>query len=175
MYQARRNQSDGFSLVELVIVISIIGVVSAIAFPKFADAGSGRRIMAAKRTLIADVQYAKLRARATNKTHVIKFYPSENKYIIVQGTNIRKQDVVLARDFDDDPFTIGIVSTDLGPSQYTIVTPFGDLSPGFIVNLSNNEVQIPVSLDGTASVGVIPVDTITIGEMKSLAVGTPLR
>ena len=55
-------------MIEMVIVITIIGIVSAIVVPRFADAGAGRRLAAAKRTLTNDTEMAKRLARAGGAT-----------------------------------------------------------------------------------------------------------
>ena len=155
----------GFSLIELVIVISIIGIVSAIAVPRFTDAAAGRRLSAAKRTLIADIEYAKLRARATSKIYVIVFYPSKNKYILAEGTDVRVGTIVFTRDFDDNPYKIGIARTNLGGQEYSVVTPFGELSPGFTVGLTDNDVEITVPFTGIPSIGITPTIDNNAGDV----------
>ncbi len=162
--------SRAFTLIELLIVISIIGLISAIAIPKFADAGSGRRLSAAKRVLVADIEMAKLRARATSKIHVIKFIPNENRYIIVEGTDVRRQAVILSRNFADTPYLVEIASTNLGGGELAAITLFGDVSPAFDVVLQENGTEAVVSFDGLADLGIVIVDSITLSEVKALGV-----
>jgi len=164
-----QSSPRAFSMIELVIVVAITGIVAAIAVPKFADAGSGRRISAAKRTLIADVEMAQLRARATSKAHVIKFYPDENSYIIVEGTDIKRESVILTRDFDPDPYSIGINRTSLGTNQYAVISAFGDISPTFVVGLIHDNIETAVIFTGVADLGIFPDDIITIDEVKKLS------
>ena len=172
MRRANKKTTRGFSLIELVLVVGIIGVVSLIAVPRFADAGSGRRLSAAKRTLIADIQMAKTRARATSQVHVIKFYPSENRYLIVEGTDIRQESIILVRDFDDAPYSVGIKRTSLGADQVASISVYGDLSPGFTVGLSDAGTEIMATIDGVTDFGVSV--TTTLPDASAAAIDTKI-
>lgn len=162
------KNTRAFSMIELVIVLAIIGIISVIALPKFANADSGRRLSAAKNTLIADIDYAKLRARTTGKIHVIKFYPALDKYIIVEGTTISRSAVILSRDFTLDPYKIDISRTNLGGDKTSVITVYGELSPGFNAGLADDGVEITASFDGIAAVGVTIATTITTPEVGAL-------
>ncbi len=161
----------GFSLVELVLVVAIIGIIAAIALPKFAHADAGRKLMAAKRVLLSDIEMTALRARAKSKVHVIKFYPDENRYIIVEGTVLKRQAVILSRDFDEDPYAMGISRTTLGADQTVVFSVYGDLSPGFMVGLTDGEVEITVSIGGLSTLSIAVTDSITLEEVQALDVG----
>lgn len=160
MKKLKRPSMNGFSLLELIIVIVIIGVVTAVAMPKFAHAGSGRRLSAAKKTLLSDIAMVKLRARATSRVHLIKFYPDEEIYIIVEGTEITRDSIILSRDLKVDPFNLGISRTSLGVNPYATITVYGDVSPGFSIGIIDDGVEIPVVVDGVADVGLSIVESI---------------
>tara|TARA_R110002072_G_scaffold42064_20_gene118644 strand:+ start:69480 stop:69986 length:507 start_codon:yes stop_codon:yes gene_type:complete len=153
---------------ELVIVITIIGIVSTIAIPKFADAGSGRRLSAAKKTLLEDIEFAKLRARSTSKMHLIKFYPGKDIYIIVEGTDINREAVILKRDFAASPYTVDLSRTNLGADNTAVFTVYGDASPAFRVGLQDHGAEITVDIEGVEDVGVTPVVNIVVDEVEKL-------
>jgi prepilin-type N-terminal cleavage/methylation domain-containing protein len=150
----------GFSLIELVIVIAIMGIMLAIALPKFADAGSGRRLSASVNTLLADIEMVKLRARASSKMHVIKFYPDEEMYIIVEGTEIKKEAVILSRDFKQDPYSLGISRTNLDADETATITVYGDVSPQFRLWFEDDGIEVRVIVNGISDVGATLTDTI---------------
>lgn len=164
--QATRS---AFSLIELVIVIAIIGVITTIAVPRFADAGSGRRLSAAKKTLLSDIEMVKLRARATSKVHAIKFYPSLDMYVIVEGSDVKKDAVVLLRDFRADPFDLIISRTSLSSPRIVVITPYGDVSPAFSVGIEDDGVELTIVVDGLADVGVTPVLTMNAAAADTLS------
>lgn len=161
MNSIRCNHSKAFSLFELVIVVAIIGVISVIAIPKFSDAGSGRRLSAAKKTLLADIEMTKLRARATSKVHVIKFYPANEKYVIVEGAEVTREAVILLRDFSESPFDLGILRTSLGDSGLVSITVYGDVNPSFNVGLIDDGVEVVVTIDGIEDTGLSIVDNLS--------------
>ena len=164
---ARRANESGFSIIELLIVMVIIGVVSAIAVPRFADAGSGRRLSAASRTLVADIEHMKLIARSSSNTHIIKFYPEADMYIIVEGTDVQRESVVLVRDFSGSPFAIEIKRTSLGSDQFAVVDPLGNLAPGFTVGLMVNGFEKSFAVDGGSSTAITVSDSLTASEILS--------
>ena len=157
-------------MIEMVIVMMIIGIIAAIALPRFAEADSGRRLSAARRTLLSDIETVKLRARATSKVHVIKFYIDKDKYIVFEGTELNRAAVVFARDFNDEPYGVNLNRTSLGVETQAAITVYGEISPAFTVGILDNNIEITVDIAGGADHGIPITGSLTSDEVDSVKV-----
>jgi prepilin-type N-terminal cleavage/methylation domain-containing protein len=70
----------GFSIVELVLVMSILAIVAALAAPRYALALDGYRAEHAARRIAADISATQAAARATATTQAVVFNPATNSY-----------------------------------------------------------------------------------------------
>jgi len=61
-----RARSKGFTLLELMTIIAIVGILVAVAAPSFTDSIARRRLEGVANELSADLQYAKSQAAAIN-------------------------------------------------------------------------------------------------------------
>jgi prepilin-type N-terminal cleavage/methylation domain-containing protein len=75
------RSGDGFTMVELVLVITLLGLLAWIAYPKFATFYE-IKIDAAARRVAADVRYAQSQAIATRKVHGLLFEPGLGRYTV---------------------------------------------------------------------------------------------
>ncbi len=72
----------GFTMIELMLVMAIVAVFSAIAVPRYSQSTDRYRADAAARRIEADYKLARNRARITSSTVTIVFDRANNKYSI---------------------------------------------------------------------------------------------
>lgn len=72
----QKTKDSGFSFVELMVVMALIGALSAVAVPNFLRAMPEKRLKAAARNLYADMQRARLLAVKKHKKIPVKFVTS---------------------------------------------------------------------------------------------------
>lgn len=81
--RARMEEGRGFTLMELVIVTMIIGILSAVAAPRFAEALAEYRVEAAAALLRSDLTEARLRAKMTSAAQTVQFDDAAEAYTLV--------------------------------------------------------------------------------------------
>lgn len=76
----KRMNARGFTLLELMIVISIIGILAAVTWPKLSGVKADFRLRTASRACVLDIRYAQQLSMDTKEKHGVFF--SQNGYII---------------------------------------------------------------------------------------------
>ncbi len=73
----------GFTFIEMVIVVLIVGIVAAIAAPRYSASLERFRVEAAARKIAADLERARGNARSTGTSRTVEFDVALNQYTLV--------------------------------------------------------------------------------------------
>ena len=77
----------GFTLIELIIVIAVVGVTSALAAPGIADWMDTYRLKKASRQLATDLQFSRMRAISEKREYSVSFDADNKRYTLFKGNN----------------------------------------------------------------------------------------
>lgn len=84
--QRFKRYSKGFTLIETMVIVAILGVLAGLTIPSFARYLQRQKVIGARNELVADLQYARSLAIARRQIFQIDF--EANRYdIIIPGPN----------------------------------------------------------------------------------------
>ena len=145
---ARKSRRAGFTLIELVLVIVIIGVVSAIALPRFSQATARQQLDAAADRLVSDLELAQARARSSSQTVTVSFNRGAESYTVSGGGGDS-----FTVELDESPYNSLIGTASFNGSTTLYFNGYGiPNSSGKVVVKSSSNVKITVLLSESGEV-----------------------
>ncbi len=147
----RVNRSSGFTLVELMVVVALIGILTGIAVPNILAYLPTFRLHSAARQVMTDINYARGRAASLNEDYKIVPNFISNTYDIRREDDSVEKTVIALQEYD-----ISLKSQ--GSSNSVTFYPTGRASFGssFILeNSKGEEIKITISIAGRVKKGPI--------------------
>ena len=96
------NQQSGFTLIELMVVVAIFAILTAIAVPFFIGKMPARRLEAAASDVNAAIRVARLNAVKKNTTATLQFDVDAESYVItVAGQTVKRGAMPAGVDLQD--------------------------------------------------------------------------
>lgn len=140
-----------YTLIEVLVVVTILGISAAMVVPSMGSTGS-LRVQSAVRMLVADITEAQSDALAYQTPRAIVFYPSENRYVVVEVrgssvdpvTDALSQTLLTSSDFGDSRIDQATFSYDLDDNPVLIFDELGSpvIAPGSSTAAPTGEIFI---------------------------------
>jgi prepilin-type N-terminal cleavage/methylation domain-containing protein len=140
--EARR----AFSMIELVIVILIMSIFSAVAAPKFLDSLLFHQVESAVRRVKADIDYARQRARLTSTTQTVTFTGST--YTVSGMKSLDLNSSTYTVNLTRTPYSLDSATANFGGSQVLTFDGYGSPNSGGTVVLTAKAHQCTLTVDG---------------------------
>lgn len=150
-----RRCALGFSLVELICVLTTIAVMGGIAAPRYAAAAAHYRADATTCRIVADLRLAQANARATSVAQTLTFNTTNQRY---QLSNIASLDnrssSTYTVDLTASPYNAILTSVSFAGGQISFDN-FGIPNAGGTIVIRTSTIQKTITVDGSSGQIVI--------------------
>ena len=154
-----------FTLLELVVVMTIIGVVGAIAVPRYTTFVGGQRADAAARRITTDLSYLQRRARTYSQSLTVSFDVGTDSYSVpgMRDPDHTDRDYVVL--LSREPYEATIESADFGGDTDLVFDGYGILDSGGTVIIRVGKHQRTITVEAGSSVTPdLPIEKLVVAE-----------
>ncbi|RIK86945.1 MAG: hypothetical protein DCC67_02460, partial [Planctomycetota bacterium] len=138
----------GLTLVELAITVLVIGILTASAAPKFAEALRRIRIDAACRRIKADLTLARQTAMSKSATQSVQFTANSGTYSLPGMAALDRPAAAYSVDLSVAPYQVRVSSALLGADSQVIFDRFGQPDSGGVITVASGSAAGTVTVDG---------------------------
>ncbi len=164
----RGRQHPAFTFLELLCVLIVLGIIAAMAVPRYANAIAQNRASAAARRITTDLALAQRHAKFTGTQQKVHFDPALDKYYI-EGMSDPDHPSLLYQVFvGDEPYNTAIVSADFDGDSDIIFDEFGLTGSGgtIVIQIGDYRKELTVAQQ-TGRVTVL--DVAPVGHVDPVA------
>jgi prepilin-type N-terminal cleavage/methylation domain-containing protein len=155
--QPHAIQQTGFSLIEVMIVVVIIGAMATVAVPRYANSLARYRADAAARRITADLSLAQTAARQASTTRQVSFDTGNDTYQLPGVTPLHGpgDNLIYYVDLKESPYQAQITSATLGADAILIFDGYGnpDSDGTVVIQVGTEQRQVVINAEtGEATV-----------------------
>ena len=154
---AQLNREKGFTLVELIVMVTITGILSYMALSEFSSTTTILKERTLAKKVVADARYAQ--EMALSHRQLVKFYveQSQNRYSLKWADNTYLKTPMAERDFivdldEGDFIGINITTTGFASGLLSFTAEGQPLNNGSPLSTET----VLMSLDGEVNVKIVP-------------------
>jgi type II secretion system protein H len=138
------TKGHGFTLLELLVVLSILGITAAVAIPGVTRWLEDYRLKTTSRQLVSDLQFAKMKAVAEKVQYRVGFEAGNNRYRIEKGNSVMASTAWTQlgtfrslSDATNASYASGVALSETFPGHVVIFSASGQASPAGTATLSS--------------------------------------
>ena len=152
----RPSQRTGFSYLEIVISVLIVGIIAAAATPRYADALSRHQAHAAALRIQSDLAYARRCAIARSQNVTVQFSTANSTCTLVGINSLDHPGQTYSVTFSDYPYRATIASAALGGDANVVFDLHGLPDSGGTITVQSASQQQTVTLDAESGKATVP-------------------
>ena len=142
-----RSKRVGFSLLELVLVLVIVGTLAGMAAPRYANSISRYRADLAAQRVAADLSLARRHALTTGAAETMTFTPASEQYQIARLQSMDHSADDYAVSLSASPYRADLVSASFGGDATVVFDAYGVPDDGGQIVVQAGHFQKTIVLD----------------------------
>ncbi len=169
-----RRKLRGFTLVELVLVATLLAILAALAVPRFSNTLTRTRVEAAARRFTADLELARQRARSTSAAQVVTIDTASATYVLVGMPDPDHRATEYTVHLGEPPYEVAMTSLECTGGNKLTFDGFGVADSDLKLVVQAGDCAVRVSFDSdTAEAGITtPLPGASAAQAKAQVAGS---
>ena len=150
------NSRRAVTQVELVIVVLLLSILTAMAAPKFLESYHRQRVEAAAARIRADLALARQMAISKSQTRTIIFDSATNSYKLTDLGDLDRRTDSYDVDLSKVPYEVKLTAGGIGVTERVEFDLYGTPNRGGTIILTSNGYQQTVTLNDVTGRATVP-------------------